>query len=193
MRNALLKLHLYAALLCASYLVVFGVSALNYNHRFGRPAEQTVTWNRLPCVADTGGDARLAEAVRDTLGLVGWTIPWETRRDTVGDLHFGLARPGKHYTVHLLFSSNRINVEETRQGFWPVVNQLHALMALPGSRFIGLWGVYTEVCFWVVLFATASGLCLWLTQRRDRVVAAWVLGAASGTSLLLMVYVWWRG
>ncbi|MEW6750887.1 MAG: hypothetical protein AB1505_07910 [Candidatus Latescibacterota bacterium] len=193
MRKVLLQLHLHGALLCASYLLIFAVSALNYNHGFGRPAEEKVTWGRVPAVADTGDNAGIAEAVRDTLGLLGWTIPWETRRDEEGDLHFGLVRPGKHYAIHVLFSEERISVDEVRQGFWPVVNQLHALTELPGSPFVSLWGIYTEVCFWVVLFAAASGVYLWLASRRDRRLAAAVLAGASGLSLLLLVLVWWRG
>ena len=36
----------------------------------------------------------LSEKVRDELGLAGWPIPWETRRERMGNLHFGLSRPG---------------------------------------------------------------------------------------------------
>ncbi len=35
MRTLLLQIHLYAGLLCSSYLVIFGISSLNYNHHFG--------------------------------------------------------------------------------------------------------------------------------------------------------------
>jgi hypothetical protein len=39
MRTFLLQIHLYAALLCPSYFVIFGLSSLNFNHHFGQPVE----------------------------------------------------------------------------------------------------------------------------------------------------------
>lgn len=48
MRKWILRLHLYGGLLCSSYLVLFGVSSLLFNHRvsFAEPGEQTVSWER---------------------------------------------------------------------------------------------------------------------------------------------------
>ena len=43
---------------------------------------------------------------------------WETHRDDRGNLRFGLQRPGKKYTIHVLFDENLVRVEETRTGFW---------------------------------------------------------------------------
>lgn len=105
MRAILLKLHLYAGLLCSSYLILFGISSLNFNHHFGRPAalkvERQRGLNALPAIID---DHRLAEALRDTLGLVGWTLPWETRRSETADslyFYFAVNRPGKEYRVQV--------------------------------------------------------------------------------------------
>src|SRR6188508_1997679 len=103
-----LRIHLYLGLLCSSYLVLFGVSSLMFNHPFDftKPADVRVTWERELSLPPAGSDNTAeSEAVRDALGLVGWTIPWETTRDAgTGDLTFGLARPGKHYTIHALRS-----------------------------------------------------------------------------------------
>jgi len=105
MRPILLKIHLYAGLLCASYLILFGVSSLNFNHHFGQPdalkAERQRGLRALPAIAD---DQRLAEALRDTLGLVGWTLPWETGRSETADslyFRFAVSRPGKEYIIRV--------------------------------------------------------------------------------------------
>jgi hypothetical protein len=79
MRTILLKLHIYAGLLCSSYLVIFAISSLNYNHNFGRPKHEKVTWERSLKLGDIENDMALSEAVRDALGLIGWPLPWETR------------------------------------------------------------------------------------------------------------------
>lgn len=103
MRTILLKIHLYTGLLCSSYLILFGISSLNFNHHFGKAAtlknERQRSLNALPALTD---DQRLAEALRDTLGLVGWTLTWETHRSETADslyFHFAVARPGKEYQV----------------------------------------------------------------------------------------------
>jgi hypothetical protein len=193
MRDLFLKLHLYGGLLCSSYLLIFGLSSLNYNHHFGRPGEEKVSWERSLGVENMDDNHALSERVRDELGLIGWTIPWETRRDEEDNLHFGLARPGKHYTIHVYFEEQRVEVEEVRKGFWEVINQLHALMMLPSSTFVSTWGIYTEVCIWVVFFSAASGVYLWASLQRDRLSGLVVLLGAAVLSVLFMVYVWWRG
>jgi hypothetical protein len=193
MRSFLLKVHIYAGLLCSSYLLIFGISSLNYNHNFGKPGDEKVTWERSMELVNMEDNMALSEIVRDKLGLIGWSLPWDTRRDDRGNLHFGLSRPGKYYLIHVLLDESRVRVEETRRGFWAVVNSLHALMGVPSSRFMTLWGAYTELCTWVVLFSAASGIYLWTQRQKERVVGWILLAGASGTSLLFMVYVWWRG
>ena len=193
MRSLLLKIHIYGGLLCSSYLLIFGISSLNYNHNFGKPANEKVTWERSLELVNVEDNMALSESVRDKLGLIGWSLPWDTRRDDRGNLHFGLSRPGKYYLIHVLLDENRVTVEETRRGFWAVINSLHARMGVPSSRFMNLWGVYTELCTWVVLFSAASGVYLWTRRQQERVVGWILLAGASGTSLLLMVYVWCGG
>lgn len=195
MRKWVLRLHLYLGLLCSSYLIVFGVSSLNFNHplEFTKPRTETVTWERsfaLPPVADNAAES---ESVRDALGLMGWTIPWETHRDPGGDLHFGLARPGKHYTIHVLRSAGVVRVEEQRKGYWPVIRDLHGNQGVPRSNLMAVWGWYTELCTFVVLFAAGSGVYLFATRTKDRRAAWAVLGAATALSLGFMLYIRYGG
>ena len=193
MRSFLLKVHIYSGLLCSSYLLIFGISSLNYNHEFGKPTNQKVAWERSLKLDDKGNDMAVSEAIRDELGLIGWSLPWENRRDEHGNLHFGVSRPGKAYTIHALFNENRVRVAETRRGFWAVINSLHGKMGVPSSRFMSLWGAYTELCTWVVLFSAASGVYLWTRRQKERFIGWFFLAGATVPSLLLMFYVWWRG
>ena len=195
LRSLLLKIHIYAGLLCSSYLLIFGVSSLNYNHHFGKPGKtEAISWERRIELANVeGNDRAFSGTISDTLGLIGWTIPWETHRDDGGNLHFGLNRPGKKYTIHVLFDEGLVRVEERRTGFWSIINSLHALMRLPYSPFMSLWGVYTEICIWVVMFSAATGVYFWARRRSERFVGWILLAGGSGSSLLLMLYIWWKG
>lgn len=193
MRKWVLRLHLYLGLLCSAYLVVFGVSSLNFNHpfEFTKPSDERVTWERAVALPPVSSDNEAeSEAVRDALGLIGWPFPWETWRDAdTGDLHFGLARPGKHYAVHVQRAAGRVRVQEHRKGYWTVTRELHGNYGVPGSNLMTVWGWYTEVCTLFVLFAAASGVYLFAARKRERLVGFAVLGAAVLLSLSFMVYV----
>ena len=197
MRKWVLRLHLYLGLTCCSYLVLFGVSSLNFNHPFAftKPADQRVTWERSLTLPPVSSDnAAESDAVRDALGLVGWTLPWETTRDAeTGDLHFGLARPGKHYAIQVVRGEGRVRVEERREGYWPVLRGLHGLHGVPRAPVATVWGWYTELCTAFLVFAAASGVYLFVARKRERRVGFTVLGVAAALSIFLMVYVRVRG
>ena len=172
MRRWLLRIHLYGGLACSAYLIIFGLSSLEFNHHFAfaRPPvpPATIQWERSVASVPAGNNDRAAEALRDQLGLMGWPLPWETRRDPDGSLSFSMERPGKRYRITAHSPDGLVRVEEQRKGFWSVVMSLHALTGLPNSRLIPWWGVYTEFCTAVVIFSAASGIYLWWKARRDR-------------------------
>ncbi|MCE5273310.1 PepSY-associated TM helix domain-containing protein [bacterium] len=195
MRKWLYRIHMYGGLLCFPYLIVFGFSSLNFNHRFAFANHEPTlaSWEAAVRVAGLGEDMPQAEALRDSLGLMGWPLPWETERDSGGVFQFGLSRPGKHYTVHYYPARGFARVEEQRFGFWRVFGNLHAMERIPGSRFSALWPWYTEFCTFFVLFAGVSGIALWTQGRRERLSGLVVLAAVSVLSLLFMLLVWLRG
>ena len=182
MRRWLLWIHLYGGLACSAYLIIFGLSSLEFNHHFAfaQPpvSPDTVHWERSVASVPAGNKDKAAEALRDQLGLMWGPLPWETRRDPDGSLSFSMDRPGKHYRVDAHAADGRVKVEEQRTGFWSVVMSLHAPTGLPNSRLIPWWGVYTEFCTAVVIFSAASGIYLWWKARRDR--RAGLLTAAAG-------------
>lgn len=108
-----------------------------------------------------------------------------------------MGRPGKLYDLDVARLDGgpraRVTAVETRTGFWSVVNQLHALMGLPNSAYMSAWGVYTELCFWVLTLSAASGVYLWTRRRRERAVGSWLLGGVAGGSLLFMLFIHWVG
>ena len=193
MRKWILRVHLYGGLLCAPYLVLFGLSSLVFNHPAMGPVGKTQTsWERAVGVSEGREDAALTESLRDDLGLIGWTIPWETRRIEGNVLTFGVSRPGKHHKIDYDGSAKSVKVVETRKGVWDVVRALHGFRGVPNSRFSSTWKVYTEACTWVVLFAAASGVYLWSGRRNERRVG-WVILCGAAASLVFMVFVMVRG
>jgi len=196
MRKWILIIHLYSGLLCAPYLIIFGISSLKFNHRVkseDATKELTNQWEQsLPLVPITN-DTLTATSVRDSLGMLGWTMPWEMQRDTNGNLHFGLARPGKRNQVHVFVNENKVRVEEHRQSVGAVINSLHGLSGVPNSQLASIWGGYTEFCFLTAIFAAASGVYFWATSKRERRAGVAVLGGAIAFSIAFIIYIVIRG
>ena len=95
MRRVVSKIHTYGGLLCAGYLIVFGFSSLEFNHHFSfaQPRDAFVLWEK-PLTIEPGDDRQaFAEGIRDNLGLMGWTPPWEFEEREDGTFSFELVRP----------------------------------------------------------------------------------------------------
>ena len=195
MRRWLLSVHLHAGLLCAPGLLVFGVSSLLFNHAFSFVAPPPITWKweeEIPIHSATDHDA-MAASIRDSLGLMGWTIPWKTKLDSTGALVFDVERPGKSYTIHAIPDRALVQVEERRKGFWLVLNSLHGLSRMPNSRFAPVWGAYSTFCVGYIFFAAGSGIFLWVKSGRQRRFGVMTLVLAFLASSGLMLYVVVKG
>ena len=155
MQRIVLNLHIYGGLLCFSYLIVLGVSSLNFNHpyAFTRAKSEPVQWDAavgLPDLPRTTtnmtGEQRIAakaeanHAVRRALGLFGhqrpWKESWWDERDP-NHYHASLTRPGAEYEVDVHLAQRIVKVSETRTSTWRVIEGLHGLHGeMPGSAFV---------------------------------------------------------
>ena len=212
MHKLILNLHIYGGLLCFSYLIIFGVSSLNFNHRydFTRAKSEPKTWEQkvelpdLPRLTpDMKGEQRIAakaqanNEVRRALGLFGHQRPWGQSWWDAQDpnhYHASLVRPGVEYEVDVHLDRNLAKVSETRTSAWQVMIGLHGFHGnMPDSGFVSTWGWYTEICTFVVLFAGASGVYLWTRRRNERRIGLAMLGAAGAFSVALMLYLTLHG
>jgi hypothetical protein len=169
-RRIILNVHIYSGLLCFSYLILFGISALNFNHRFAftkSPASVT-TWTQpmaLPALDRNDGEAVRVrrennEAILRALGSFTLSNPnvdggW-TDADTY---HARFLRPGKQYDVDVHVSRGTATITQTRASFWTLVRDLHGAYAVyPESLLASSWGWYTNLCVFVVVFGAISGI-----------------------------------
>jgi uncharacterized iron-regulated membrane protein len=112
-------------------------------------------------------------------------------REANNDLRFDLSRPGKYYTIHLNQNENMIYVKEKRLGFTSVILQLHGFSGeLPGSEYMNLWSVYTEVTTWVVLFSLISGVYLWLKRAKGGKPGTVYLVVGLIGFIIITLYIW---
>lgn len=186
MKKLLLDIHLYLGLVCASYLVIYGISTIAFNH-YWRPEPVEDSWEavvKLP--AGLEGEA-LGQALRDSLGLVGWTPRWRIRKTDEGFRLF-VGRPGREYDIHLNTGTGHVRVDETDRGLLGIVCALHGLRSIPGSTWSHTWAVYSEISIWALVFSALSGVYFWWLRVPERRVGWWLIGLGSGGSILFMLY-----
>lgn len=206
MRKIILNIHMYGGLLCFSYLIIFGLSSLNFNHPFPftRARSEPRVWERaielrdLPRITpQMNNDERVktkADAnhqVRRALNLFGHQRPWKESYWNTQDpnhYHASLVRPGREYEVDVHVDRGLANVKETRTSTWAILRSLHGLHGeMPDSPFVSSWAIYTEVCTIVVLFAGASGVYLWTARKNERRIGYVLIASAAAVSITMMV------
>lgn len=207
LRNIVLKVHIYGALLCFSYLILFGISVLNFNHPFAftRPPAAQKTWTqpiaipalvkpddktpadvmqRLNNAAILGAMRSFAESYPYSNGS--WTSP--------GTYHAHLVRPGKEYDIDVHPNEGNTTITQTRTGFWTLIRDLHGSYSVYADSVVAsTWSWYTDLCTFVVMFAGISGVYLWAARRRERRIGLLMIGIAGLVSVILMLLVTFHG
>lgn len=193
MHNKFIKWHLYAGLICFPYFIIFGVSSLNFNHRFSfmQPLSKAIHWQKQINTPPYQDDEQFAGAIRDSLQLMGWTPSWEIKKDSAG-FQFMITHPGKDYLINVFNNERVVRVEETHKGFWNIFNSLHGFNEkIPGSTaFLNSWGIYSNVAVFVMLFSIISGVYIFLKNKKERKTGFIILLGCLGFSLLLMLLAW---
>jgi hypothetical protein len=199
MRRWILNIHMYLALICSSYLIIYGISSLDYNHHWTKigPADGTnaTKWEQAITVPPmTVKRAEVPERLRNELGLFGWVVTWKIRTEKRGEnsrlIAFDIERPGKSYTFNIPPEQNKVVVTESPKSWLSIIRNLHALRLIPNSQFVSTWVVYTELCNVAVLFAAVSGIYLWMFRKRERKMGLILLGFGLVFSTSLILYIW---
>jgi hypothetical protein len=204
LRKIILNIHIYGGLLCFSYLILLGISTLNFGHPFAfTNGAITTTWTQplqLPQLMHA--DARKARGlsrartqndrmILDALGSFAWpnTIgEGNWKDDDTWHAHF--ARTGKEYDVDIHVREGTATITQSRKNIWTLIRGLHGGHdTFAGSTFASTWAWYTDLCTGVVLFAGISGVYLWTRRRRERAIGLILVFAATVVSLSLMLII----
>lgn len=160
----LIKLHLYCGLFTSFYILAFGISSLVLNHGLNfDKKEVTNTYDRRVKVDQTLEDDKLAENIRDQLGLMGWLPRWQMRRDSQS-FSFTTEHLAKTNRLHLELKSGNVQIEEMPKGFMATLHGLHFFNGkIPNAPFfLKTWIVYQWLSLAVLLISLILGLWLWL-------------------------------
>jgi hypothetical protein len=200
---------MYGGLLCFSYLILLGISVLNFNHLFAftKSPGGVKTWSQplvIPALARTDGkDGAEALTIRRQnnaaiLHALGSFAAPASNADgdwvDAATYHAHFVRPGKEYEIDVHPGRGSVTITQTRASVWALIRDLHgSSVAYPDSVLASTWAWYTDLCTFFVVAAGVSGVYLWTGRRRERRLGLVLLGAAGAVSLSLMLLVTFRG
>ena len=198
-RDFIDKLHVYGGLLISGYLVLLGLSSLQYQHHFPLPENNSEKlWQQRFNMPQIENNQAYKLAVRDSLGLFGHTPWWQDYRDVNGVHHFMITRPGKSYWVEVPTEDDVFKIKETRAGFLSVILALHGLTGGGGvvmnpPTFVFIWKIIAQVMnvlFLIILFIT---IYFWY-ERSFRKSWGWIFaGIFTLTFLTILSFIWLIG
>ena len=190
------KLHVYGGLALSFYVIILGISSLQFQHRFVefQPGKKVVHWEQEFEVPSLEDKSQLKAAIRDSLQLNGYLPWWKEYTDSTGIYHFMISRPGKQYWVTVPESYDHVLVDESRMSFISVVFALHPLTGgFEGPGFAKIWRIISEVMSVLLLLIILLSIQLWYAQsfseKRGWII---VLGLIL-FSFLLIILVWLVG
>lgn len=190
-------LHLYTGLFVSPFVVIFALSVFVMAHAAmpwgGKDAPEQVRQIAFtpPNIED---NLLFAKEVQRRLGLRG-EVDYVGRRKESGVITIPIRQPGRTTTLSLDTVANTATIATRESGFWDAVVYLHMKpgphnIAMQGnSQPMRLWAWLADATIYLLLFATASGIYLWLLLRAERKagLAFMGLGALSFAAAVMAV------
>jgi len=196
MRNLILKIHAYLGLLCLPYILIFGISSLDFNHHFLDKEQRTLINTRTAEVETPPflEGEELGAVLRDSLHLFGWFVPWDSYSDSTSH-HIKIAHFGMEYEMDKFRNNDKVTIKVYSLSAGKILFGLHALGEdIPNAPvWINTWKYYQDLTVYASLFWAITGVYLWATQRRRSSIPLWVLIFISFFSMTLMAYLWLAG
>ena len=188
-------LHLYLGLFLSPFVLIFALSAIVIAHAampWGgakAPVETRIVAFQAPDIAD---NLAFGREVQKRLGIAG-EIDYVGRREK--GIVIPVRQPGLTRTIRLDTEAGTAAIETQKTGLWDGLVYLHKK---PGPHNVAMqknswpmavWAVLADATIYLLLFATVSGIYLWLLLKSERKagLAFLGLGVLSFTASVLAV------
>lgn len=192
----LYAIHIYGGLFCAVYLLIVGVSALNFQHKFlpEKPTD-TLSYTRNIQFDDTLKIDTLASYIRSQLGIKGYLPQWEFRDNKNGRVRFKIQRPARTFEVRLQRNNDLVEISEIHYSTGKILRDLHfgSTKNKLGYPMLDIWSYYAQIAAVLAFLTVATSIWFWFKKSvKNR--GQWVTIVLSSVfSLALMAYVWLIG
>lgn len=196
MRRLFSLIHTYGGFLFFPLLIIFGLSALHINHGL-KIFEQGEEWDeshRQINVQFIENKQQMAEAIRDSLGLMGWCPYWTQNRNNTR-YRFDITHNGAEYKIDTDLQTGNVKIRRRAKGFGSVLNSLHFFNEnLPsGTGVVNSWKHYKNVAFFYFAITIISGIYFFIKRKTGIKTGLIVLMSVFLISAGLIIYVWQIG
>ena len=188
-------LHLYLGLFLSPFVLIFALSAIVIAHAampWGgakAPVETRIVAFQPPDIAD---NLAFGREVQKRLGIPG-EIDYVGRREK--GIVIPVRQPGLTRTIRLDTEAGTAAIETQKTGLWDGLVYLHKkpgphnLSMQKNSWPMAVWALLADATIYLLLFATVSGIYLWLLLKSERKagLAFLGLGVLSFTASVLAV------
>ncbi|MEP7000304.1 MAG: PepSY-associated TM helix domain-containing protein [bacterium] len=181
-------LHLYLGLFVSPFVLVYAVSAIQFNHTLmpwgGVSNAEVAREERVVrvVVSDSKNSLEIARQVRQQIDVRG-EIGYVRRKAGSREVRFPIETPGHVTTVDVDLSAGTATIQQRSTGVWDGLTYLHKMPGPHNATVRGnwlvtrFWGWTADVAVYLILFLTASGVYLWTVLRADRRTGMAFLGA----------------
>lgn len=190
--------HLYAGLVLAAGLLMYGVTGFVIAHGDWFPGgEPVLTERRLTSdVAVRMNDEHDAEsaipwqlAAADELGLRG--RPGKRQPHDDGSWTFEYGRPGTVERLRLHPGSAEVALVEESTNLARLLNRLHHFHGYAGGGRFFLWGLFVDLASLAMILFPLTGIYLWWTLKRDHRLGALILGGSTAYTVGSLCWLLW--
>lgn len=189
------RLHIYFGLYAASYFLIAGITAINFQHRFlngcEKPVDEYSTGINLPSGASNDS---LAAAATDSLKLFGYMPRWQYSCDSACNFSFSVIRPGCRHRITVDSSCRRLHIVRYFTGMESILSGMHLSIDYDIDRWpMRIWSFYGQSAALLGLLAALISVYFWF-RKSVRKKSEWVtISAVAAFSLFYILYIWLAG
>lgn len=188
----ILQIHIYLGLFCSPYLIIFGLSSLDFNHHFlpDTPTSASIAWERSISLTEEEDLKTYADHLLEELELFGWYLPWSSFQDS-SKIYIEVSHPAKFYQISI--GKDRIaHIKETPESVSHVVKLLHFLGEdIPNAPWwVNAWKYYQALTVYSMIFWFVSGIYLWLRKKNSPKTEKILMYGMAALSSLLILFIW---
>ena len=173
--RTLRTIHLLCGALAVPFLLMYGISAVQMAHNKWFVLKPAVTENDLTVRSGYTDGRELARAVMINLGIAGEI---NQVQQTADGFNVRLVVPGTVHEIRYQSATGSTRVRTSVAGFMGMMNRLHHAAGLwPSYLPLWLWGAAIGVVSLAILGLGATGIWMWWSRKKDRVVGVVLLSA----------------
>jgi len=178
--------HLFIGLFSALFVLMFGVSAIRFSHKWWFSSKPKVTEQQFTIPLESSVNVgAVAEVLRDRYGLRG---DIGSQQPTAEGFGFVIARQGTNYAVSFSKAAGAAKVRTSVDPFMGMLDKVHSTFGLWHEYLLlNIWGLLLGLVSLGLTVLAATGIYLWFKIHEERVVGT-VLLVISLTYSFTLIY-----